>query len=1430
MQQPNDTKIFTGVMDTDSAPFNINQVDVTYRLNLINLYNDQGFGSNENIVSFLPLFNQFLTTAPQKCLGCFEDVRGNSIIFFIYSQDKKHGIYRWYQDKGINGTIEKIYQVQDVNNDCLNFQEDNLISHVSLVDELLIWTDGYNEPRCMNIVRANTTNKQRVFNLYFDQAAFVSAPATVYTLKVYTSTTQTFTWQSVSLNYVDRVQDFVNAVSADPIINQYIHVENKVNYAQVTLNDIGDYMIEVTPSAYVVAENFYPDVTPTTYSYAPLNSELITAIKYPPMCSPEVKYTSDYANARFKGSFTNTNYQAGIFAPIEDNFPAYYPNVYWTQKGISFIDYDLANCVVAGADITTAIFSPNTPIDIYTNPNQSISNPNAYFVNNLTSAATLNIKITLNYQWIAGPTYVATNQIWKPHLFIKFGKYVANSTAPQPLYTLYDGIANTYSYTITYNLNINTNPGDKFFLWIAIDGTTANIKGNFEGSFTPIGITNFLGNKCYKFRNRYKYKDEQESVLSSESIIPVPNSLVDNVIEVNYQDPRLESLELVSDIKEVIMSVSNDNGVTWYDWKTLKPYEFVGINRQVVLFTGQETLIPIDSAKASLFYHNIPLKAKSQEYIDDRVFYGAITTGYNGLIPQYDLILKSDRFNNDDYYNQSTPPNSLSYWKVGGKYEIGLVYYDDADRVSPVVVDPSSYQFKFPYWGDPNYPSNFPAFPYLEFNIHHEPPSWATKYQWVRTRDLSNSQFLMWVTDDLTFYDNKGNVTTNSGLVDTIKISFANIPYYADKYNIGSKIDFPYVDGDRIRFIRSSIGTLYQQNDYNIIRVDGTDVYIKSDGYIGIPSNTPYGGQLVEIYSPSTISTEKPYYEFSECYAIKEAIFDGITRRYHTADIANQSYGYFPLNNVTPANGLLRTGDVWSRRRYMPYNTTAATPPIYLADIQSTSPSEYIESNGPGNPFNNNGRPNTTDLLGQLYQPTGVVFTNRYISNTKINGLNAVEPANIRQYSTIYGDLNCMRVLNNDILRLIFANGYQLSIYVNQGVIRQSGGATNLISIYDDVAGNSHIIQKSLGTLNAESCVINDEADLFGWDETEGVEWLSASNSLIQVSEYKMMNVFNEYGQARRQLDRKKSHTPAVYDLSRDLMILTLNTLQPQPYIAPSFIVKLPNINSTADWQYGIDIHPNNLSYYEFNPSSTNWFDLFTSSLAQLGQFTLTQNADGSFKVEAPSFVGYNNSVLVLSAYNKIEDKFYTYSYSFLGGQQASSLPTFSGVTIAYNRKQQGWQTYFSFVPEMYGRLRNQIVSFDNGVIYLHERGVGYNNFYGQQYGSKINFILNKDYPKVKTPLSLWYRGTGNWAAKVGYSPNNMETEMLPANWRLQENGYSTEVLRDKNDPAFANQLDAWVNGQEIRGDYIEIELNIDSNQFAAIDSEKTIYTYSEIS
>ena len=85
--QGQDTRIFNGVMDQDSAPFTIDQSNVRYRLNLVNLYNDNGFASNESVQGFEMVSNANLSTARNKCIGAFEDVRGNSIIYFVWAED-----------------------------------------------------------------------------------------------------------------------------------------------------------------------------------------------------------------------------------------------------------------------------------------------------------------------------------------------------------------------------------------------------------------------------------------------------------------------------------------------------------------------------------------------------------------------------------------------------------------------------------------------------------------------------------------------------------------------------------------------------------------------------------------------------------------------------------------------------------------------------------------------------------------------------------------------------------------------------------------------------------------------------------------------------------------------------------------------------------------------------------------------------------------------------------------------------------------------------------------------------------------------------------------------------------------------------------------------------------------------------------------------
>ena len=72
------------------------------------------------------------------------------------------------------------------------------------------------------------------------------------------------------------------------------------------------------------------------------------------------------------------------------------------------------------------------------------------------------------------------------------------------------------------------------------------------------------------------------------------------------------------------------------------------------------------------------------------------------------------------------------------------------------------------------------------------------------------------------------------------------------------------------------------------------------------------------------------------------------------------------------------------------------------------------------------------------------------------------------------------------------------------------------------------MIQRTMGTVNPESVVINDEGDVMGYDEVEGVCWMSAGNGTVDISANLMGSTWHEYGYQRRRLDRKKSFAPAV--------------------------------------------------------------------------------------------------------------------------------------------------------------------------------------------------------------------------------------------------------------------------------------------------------------
>lgn len=82
-----------------------------------------------------------------KCIGSYEDKQNNLVIFFIYNSVGNHSIFKYDPILGVITLIIK--------NSLLNFQDNPkyLITGVGSINDLLYFTDGYQNQRVLNITR-----------------------------------------------------------------------------------------------------------------------------------------------------------------------------------------------------------------------------------------------------------------------------------------------------------------------------------------------------------------------------------------------------------------------------------------------------------------------------------------------------------------------------------------------------------------------------------------------------------------------------------------------------------------------------------------------------------------------------------------------------------------------------------------------------------------------------------------------------------------------------------------------------------------------------------------------------------------------------------------------------------------------------------------------------------------------------------------------------------------------------------------------------------------------------------------------------------------------------------------------------------------------------------------------------------------------------
>ena len=86
--------------------------------------------------------------------------------------------------------------------------------------------------------------------------------------------------------------------------------------------------------------------------------------------------------------------------------------------------------------------------------------------------------------------------------------------------------------------------------------------------------------------------------------------------------------------------------------------------------------------------------------------------------------------------------------------------------------------------------------------------------------------------------------------------------------------------------------------------------------------------------------------------------------------------------------------------------------------------------------------------------------------------------------------------------------------------------------------------------------------------------------------------------------------------------------------------------------------------------------------------------------------------------------------------------------TLSFEEDVQGWNSFKSFEQESGTTLNNRYYTTNGGILWEHNTGEVYNNFYGQQHGSYLECVLNDSPSDVKEFKTINYEGTEGWACE----------------------------------------------------------------------------------
>lgn len=576
----------------------------------------------------------------------------------------------------------------------------------------------------------------------------------------------------------------------------------------------------------------------------------------------------------------------------------------------------------------------------------------------------------------------------------------------------------------------------------------------------------------YQFAIQYVYSDDQLSVLSPYTrTFKQVDSSEKNAVSVGL-DAREQLPSLVTKVRYV---VRRGNAGTPYIFDELDmPFDPLNTERARVYFNEPYgELIETIYNKA---FESIPIRVGTMAVSKSRLWLGNYLEGYD--TPTTATLT---------FALENVPGATLTQegatWARNSRYRMGVVFYDSQGRASGVsdkgwVFDISAELWRTSF-GDIGIRKR------LKYKIAGTAPSWATHYSLVMSKDLTKSYFIeaSGVSTSNIF------VIENSDGTETYQTNYTDSATYI-RLNLQSPnshgIYYSAKAGDYAIIVPNKAGLIIS-NPLKVVKQVGRYVYVDAED-VGTTGD-PFESMSYQIYTPA-VSQDSLYWEVGEKRAV--------------------------------TGGTLDTTDYYLEGDAVSILSKSPTT------IKSTQMNYY----GNANWVQHSGKPFLRLDVGQVEKKTYFKCSSPFIANSDINGLsefNIGDEGNVAFESGVIQKLQptLKESVDGDVL-LAICNSDTFSIYIDES--RISSGDSSFLIASPNVIGDVRKQNSGYGTLHPES-IHEEDGYVYGFDKLSRAYWRYATNGIFPISEYKMVDYFEDQSALNAEADAVVSGYDPFYKL-----------------------------------------------------------------------------------------------------------------------------------------------------------------------------------------------------------------------------------------------------------------------------------------------------------